>query len=94
LTGDLNCRLTSLLGRGGADRGARLDPPREGDPGISRVRGEPVLGLAFSGERAYGPAIGARGSAEENPRTFRSVCKTQMLKSGAVFVFIVNNDYA
>jgi hypothetical protein len=52
-----------------------------------------VLGLAFSGERAYGPAIGARGSAEENPRTFRSVC-TQMLKSGAVFVFIVNNDYA
>ena len=93
MTGDLNC-LTSLPGRDGADRGARLDPPREGDPGISRIRGEPVLGLAFSGERAYGPAIGARGSAEENPRTCAVCNSTEMLKSGAVFVLIVNSDYA
>ena len=92
MTGDLNC-LTSLLGRGGADRGARLDPPREGDPGISRVRGEPVLGLAFSGERAYGPAIGARGSAEENQRIFR-LCLRFKSERGAVFVFIVNSSYA
>ena len=50
----------------GADRGARLDPPRAGDPEISRVKGTPELtGLAFSGERAYGPAI-AHAHSDEN----------------------------
>ena len=72
LTGDDNCvaRVTSRARSpeldAGADRGARLDPPRAGDPEVSRVKGTPELtGLAFSGERAYGPAI-AHAHSDEN----------------------------